>query len=44
MDKNLNKAIKILIIALLGGWFIILIPKIISALLNIFGIYIYGYS
>ena len=44
MDKKLNKAIKILVIALLSGWLIILLPRIISAILNIFGIYIYGYN
>ncbi len=44
MDKKLNKAIKILVIALLSGWLIILLPRIISAILSIFGITIYGYN
>ena len=44
MDKKLNKAIKILVIALLSGWLIILLPKIIGAILTTLGIYIYGYN
>ena len=43
MDKKLNKAIKILIIILLSGWFIILLPKIIHAILDVLGISIGGY-
>ena len=43
MDKKLNKAIKILVIALLGGWLIILLPKIIHAILDVFGVSIGGY-
>ncbi len=38
MNEKLNKAIKILVIALLSGWLIILLPNIIRAALSIFGI------
>ncbi len=43
-NNRLNKAIKVLVIAILAGYFIILTPKIISAILNILGISIYGYN